>query len=93
MLASFFKGKVYSAYRVKSMNPNEQFSIGELSKATGVMIVTIRYYERVKLMPTPPRSCLHFNCWRLQQIGESAFAQELINLLACHRMICGIATR
>lgn len=32
------------------------FSIGELSRLTGVHIETIRYYERVKMLPTPPRT-------------------------------------
>jgi len=32
------------------MNSDERFSIGELSKATGINEVTIRYYEQVKLM-------------------------------------------
>ncbi|PKP67662.1 MAG: transcriptional regulator [Alphaproteobacteria bacterium HGW-Alphaproteobacteria-5] len=31
-------------------------TIGGLSKATGVNIETIRYYERVGLVPKPPRS-------------------------------------
>jgi len=31
-------------------------SIGELSRRTGVNIETIRYYERIKMMPAPPRS-------------------------------------
>ena len=31
-------------------------SIGALSKATGVNIETIRYYERIGLVPKPPRS-------------------------------------
>jgi len=30
--------------------------IGELSKLTGVHIETIRYYERVKMLPKPPRT-------------------------------------
>jgi MerR family transcriptional regulator, mercuric resistance operon regulatory protein len=30
--------------------------IGELSKATGVNIETIRYYERIKMLPQPPRT-------------------------------------
>ena len=31
------------------------FTIGELSKETGVHLETIRYYEREGLMPSPPR--------------------------------------
>jgi len=31
-------------------------SIGELSLRTGVNIETIRYYERIKMMPAPPRT-------------------------------------
>ena len=32
------------------------FSIGGLSKRTGCNIETIRYYERIGLLPAPPRS-------------------------------------
>ena len=32
------------------------FSIGELSKRTGVHIETIRYYERIEVLPKPPRT-------------------------------------
>ena len=31
-------------------------SIGELAKRTGVNIETIRYYERIDLLPAPPRT-------------------------------------
>jgi MerR family mercuric resistance operon transcriptional regulator len=31
-------------------------SIGELSRRTGVNIETIRYFERVKVLPAPPRT-------------------------------------
>jgi len=31
-------------------------SIGELSRASGVKVPTIRYYEQVGLMPAPPRT-------------------------------------
>jgi len=34
----------------------ETFSIGELSKHSGVNIETIRYYERIKMLPAPPRA-------------------------------------
>jgi MerR family mercuric resistance operon transcriptional regulator len=31
------------------------FSIGEVSRQTGTSIETIRYYERINLIPEPPR--------------------------------------
>jgi MerR family mercuric resistance operon transcriptional regulator len=34
----------------------EQMPIGELSRVTGVNIETIRYYERVKMLPVPART-------------------------------------
>jgi len=34
----------------------EPFAIGELSRLTGVNIETIRYYERIKMLPAPPRT-------------------------------------
>ncbi|MET4260187.1 MerR family mercuric resistance operon transcriptional regulator [Bradyrhizobium sp. S3.12.5] len=34
----------------------ESISIGELSRDSGVNIETIRYYERIKMLPAPPRT-------------------------------------
>jgi MerR family mercuric resistance operon transcriptional regulator len=34
----------------------EALTIGKLSELTGVNIETIRYYERVKIVPAPPRT-------------------------------------
>ncbi|MFC1457866.1 MULTISPECIES: MerR family transcriptional regulator [Microvirga] len=34
----------------------DTFPIGELSRLTGVNIETIRYYERIGMLPAPPRS-------------------------------------
>lgn len=34
----------------------ETFSIGELSRHSGVNIETIRYYERINMLPAPPRA-------------------------------------
>jgi MerR family mercuric resistance operon transcriptional regulator len=36
--------------------PPAALSIGELSRRTGVNIETIRHYERVKMLPSPPRT-------------------------------------
>ena len=34
----------------------DSFSIGELSRLAGVNIETIRYYEKIKMLPAPPRT-------------------------------------
>ena len=34
----------------------DNFTIGNLSRHTGVNVETIRYYERIRLMPRPPRT-------------------------------------
>lgn len=38
------------------MGGEAQFTIGQLSRLAGVGIETIRYYERIGLMPRPPRT-------------------------------------
>jgi MerR family transcriptional regulator, mercuric resistance operon regulatory protein len=38
------------------MNAGDRITIGRLSKSTGAKVETIRYYERVGLLPTPVRS-------------------------------------
>ncbi len=35
---------------------NPSFSIGELAKHTGCKVETIRYYEKIALLPPPPRT-------------------------------------
>ena len=42
--------------RLNTVSRSASLSIGELSRRTGVNIETIRYYERIGLLPAPPRS-------------------------------------
>ena len=41
---------------VMTSRTDDGITIGELSKLTGVHIETIRYFERVKMLPKPPRT-------------------------------------
>ena len=36
--------------------PADRMPIGELSRLCGVHIETIRYYEKIKMLPAPPRT-------------------------------------
>lgn len=38
------------------MAATKDFSIGEIAQRTGVHIETVRYYEKVGLLPPPPRT-------------------------------------
>jgi MerR family transcriptional regulator, mercuric resistance operon regulatory protein len=42
--------------RAVSFSRAGKLAIGELSKRSGVKIETIRYYERIKMLPAPPRT-------------------------------------
>ena len=42
--------------RSVALQPAAALSIGELSRGTRVNIETIRYYERIKMLPAPPRT-------------------------------------
>jgi len=80
MVASLVKHEVYSCYRVKRMNSNERFSIGELSKATGVKVVTIRYYEHVKLMPEPARTEGNYRIYSREHLRRLQFVRRCRDL-------------
>jgi MerR family mercuric resistance operon transcriptional regulator len=55
-----------------SIRANQDFTIGDLSRLTGVNVETIRYYERMGLMPRPPRTLG----------GHRAFGPEDLRTLA-----------
>lgn len=45
------------------MNAASSLSIGDLASATGTKVVTIRYYEKVGLLPEPPRSAGNYRTY------------------------------
>jgi DNA-binding transcriptional MerR regulator len=76
MIALLSEHGVYSSYRVKRMSTAERFSIGELSKATGVKVVTIRYYEHVRVMPAPPRTAGNYRIYRREHLRQLQFVRR-----------------
>lgn len=53
-----------------------QFPIGGLSKLTGVNIETIRYYERVGMLPIPPRTHSGRRIYGRAQVQVLAFIRR-----------------
>jgi MerR family mercuric resistance operon transcriptional regulator len=59
---------------------NDGLQIGEVAKRAGVSIDTLRYYEKVKLLPRPARSSGGFRLFAPEHIERVRFikqAQEL----------------
>ncbi len=78
-----------------------EFTIGELSKKSRVIVETIRYYEKIGLMPEPPRSSGGFRMYsdaHLQRLTfirrsrELGFSQpevrKLLTLVDEHNYTC-----
>jgi DNA-binding transcriptional MerR regulator len=80
MIVSLSEHEVYSSYRVKRMTSAERFSIGKLSKATGVKVVTIRYYEHVKLLPSPPRTAGNYRVYGREHLHRLQFVRRCRDL-------------
>ena len=79
----------------------KEFTIGELSKRTGVNIETIRYYEKIGAMPNPPRTAAGYRVYgedllkrlmfirRCRQLGFSmAEIHQLLGLVDAHGYTC-----
>ena len=61
-----------SKYRVNPMAA-EQLTIGNLAKATDTKVETIRYYERIGLLPAPARTRGNYRSYSPEQLGRLSF--------------------
>jgi MerR family mercuric resistance operon transcriptional regulator len=71
-----------SHYRIKGFRvrekrfEEERFTIGEMARCTGVSIETIRYYERIALMPRPPRTSGGHRAYGADSLRTLAFIKR-----------------
>ncbi len=57
-----------------------RLSIGDVAKATGVKVVTIRYYEQIGLMPAPSRTEGNYRAYSQEHILGLRFIRRCRNL-------------
>jgi Cu(I)-responsive transcriptional regulator len=55
---------------------NETFSIGELARATGTKVETIRYYERIGLLPLPARTGGNYRAYARPHLERLGFIRR-----------------
>ncbi|GLI95095.1 MerR family transcriptional regulator [Methylocystis echinoides] len=58
------------------MKPKDWLSIGELSKQSGVNIETIRYYEKIGVMPAPGRSANGYRVYGAEHLRRLSFVRR-----------------
>ena len=62
------------------MKHDGRLSIGELGRAAGVKVVTIRYYEQVKLMPEPARTEGNYRAYKQDHLHRLRFIRRCRDL-------------
>ena len=55
-------------------------TIGELGKATDTKVETIRYYERIGLLPKPPRTGGNYRAYDAVELGRLSFIRRARDL-------------
>jgi len=58
----------------------DKLTIGQLSKQAGVKVVTIRYYEGLKLMPAPPRTQANYRVYDGKELCRLRFIRRCRDL-------------
>ena len=59
---------------------HENFTIGDLAKATEAKVVTIRYYERIGLLPEPERTAGNYRSYSASHLGRLSFIRRARDL-------------
>ena len=83
----------YSDYRVNLMW-DERFTIGDLARATGTKVATIRYYESIALLPKPSRTSGNYRSYSVEHLKRLSFirrARDLGFSLLQVRALLGLA--
>jgi Cu(I)-responsive transcriptional regulator len=57
-----------------------RLSIGDVAKATGVKVVTIRYYEKIGLLPVPSRTDGNYRAYNQEHIRGLRFIRRCRDL-------------
>ena len=59
---------------------DERLTIGDLAKATGTKVVTVRYYEQAGLLPAPPRTSSNNRTYGADHLNRLRFIRRCRDL-------------
>lgn len=59
---------------------HESLSIGDLARATGTKVETVRYYERAGLLPEPARTAGNYRAYGAEHLARLSFVRRARDL-------------
>ena len=62
------------------MKNRDGLSIGDLARTTGTKVVTIRYYEKIGLLPVPPRTSGNYRAYNTGHMDRLRFIRRCRDL-------------
>jgi hypothetical protein len=65
---------------IQSVQPARPLRSGELAKLAGVSPDTLRYYERNRLLPAPPRAANGYRCYPAQSLERVQLIRRALGL-------------
>src|SRR5690242_9675951 len=65
---------------VVTTGSREPMNIGELARATDTKPETIRYYERIGLLPVPPRTAGNYRAYAAKHVSRLTFTRRARDL-------------
>ncbi|WP_138380621.1 MerR family transcriptional regulator [Luteithermobacter gelatinilyticus] len=67
-----------------------EYTRGKLAKEAGVNLETIRFYEKIGLMPDPPRSAAGYRCYSLEHLKRLKFIRRSRELGFTNNEVAGL---
>ncbi len=67
-----------------------EFTRGTLAKESGVNLETIRFYEKIGLMPDPPRTASGYRCYSVDHLKRLKFIRRSRELGFTNQEVAGL---
>ena len=73
-----------------AVSQKREFTRGTLAKESGVNLETIRFYEKIGLMPDPPRTASGYRCYSMDHLKRLKFIRRSRELGFTNQEVAGL---
>jgi len=73
-----------------AVSQKREFTRGTLAKESGVNLETIRFYEKIGLIPDPPRTASGYRCYSMDHLKRLKFIRRSRELGFTNQEVAGL---